>query len=226
MSRRAEDDLAAAACRALVQGQTAEAKRLAVRFLAAESQRAADRRSKNAVRQRRFKRSSNAVGNAETALANAETALPEALLSTLPAPLLSRALSSPDQDPAAAAPKDLKAKTRGYIAPLTVVMVATAWHSAMKRSGRALRLSAATAWRDEYEAVVAAIVAVVPEANRAVAVVALCDWFWLAPDGPIQSGRVGVHGNPLSLLAKYVSSDLEAADAWYAQELEAREAAQ
>jgi hypothetical protein len=49
----------------------------------------------------------------------------------------------------------------------------------------------------------------------------VCEWFWLAPDGPVQSGRISRKNANPGHLAKNISRDLQAANAWFAERQEA-----
>lgn len=97
---------------------------------------------------------------------------------------------------------------------LTTADAAREWHLAMQKAGHA-SLHAETSWQEEYTTVVSAL-GVVPEEGRRTGLRAVCEWFWLAPDGPVRARR----GNPDYFnpghLAKRISSDLKAASAWYA----------
>lgn len=107
--------------------------------------------------------------------------------------------------------------------PVTSVEAAAEWHAALMAAGYAL-LHAEHAWRTEYETVAAACNATDAPGN---ALHALCRWFWTAPDGPVESKRVRPHYAQPGNLAKYVSSDLEAAYTWWRSTRQpAQEAAQ
>lgn len=96
--------------------------------------------------------------------------------------------------------------------------VSREWHAAMQSAG-ASGLHAAHSWRPDYETVAAACANV--DGDALTAVVALCRWFWLAPDGPVKAGRVRMHFATPGHLAKRVSTDLLAAAAWWATQQEA-----
>lgn len=93
------------------------------------------------------------------------------------------------------------------------------WHRALAQpgGGNPGTMHAVHSWRAEYATCCAAINRLPPE-SREIAADAVCRWFWLAPDGPIQ--RPGIPRNVANPghLAKYISSDLRRANEWYAQE--------
>jgi hypothetical protein len=101
---------------------------------------------------------------------------------------------------------------------VTHEIVSREWHAAMATAG-ASGLHAAHAWRADYETIAAACAAV--DGDPLTAVVAVCRWFWLAPDGPVKAGRVRMHFATPGHLAKRVSTDLLAAAAWWANQQEA-----
>jgi hypothetical protein len=69
-------------------------------------------------------------------------------------------------------------------------------------------------WRADFETVAGACNAV--DGDPQTAVSALCRWFWHAPTGPVQGGRIKAHLAKPSHLAKHVGSDLFAASEWFA----------
>jgi hypothetical protein len=76
-------------------------------------------------------------------------------------------------------------------------------------------MQAERSWRADFTTVAAACNAV--DGPPGLALRAVCEWFWTAPTGPIQSGRLTrVKANP-GHLAKYVTRDLDAAYAWWKQ---------
>lgn len=101
---------------------------------------------------------------------------------------------------------------------VTHEVVSREWHAAMATAGAA-GLHAAHAWRADYETVAAACADV--DGDPLTAVVAVCRWFWLAPEGPVQAGRVRMHFATPGHLSKRVSTDLIAAAAWWATQQEA-----
>lgn len=101
------------------------------------------------------------------------------------------------------------------------IAAARCLHEVMRRSGRSTALYAEHAWRRDYETILAGIAASVPPQNRRVALIALFEWVWMAPDGPVASGRVLSGKCTPALIAKGVSNDLEAANAWFAARQEA-----
>lgn len=75
-------------------------------------------------------------------------------------------------------------------------------------------------WRAKFETIAKACNAV--EGNPTIALHAVIEWFWLAPDGPVQGGRVPrVKASP-EQLARLVSQDLEAAQVWWFKQREAQ----
>lgn len=102
--------------------------------------------------------------------------------------------------------------------------VARAWAKVLGQpGGNPGAMHAHDSWRAKFETIAAACNAV--DGKPVVALVAVIEWFWLAPDGPVQCGRVDrMKANP-GLLAKYVSRDLDAAQAWWLKRREAERAA-
>lgn len=100
--------------------------------------------------------------------------------------------------------------------------VAAAWHSALQQPGGGdlLTMHAERSWRADFETIAVVINQVAPAA-RATALAAVCRWFWLAPDGPIQTGRISRKGANPGHLAKRISSDLKRANEWFAAQREA-----
>ncbi len=108
--------------------------------------------------------------------------------------------------------------------------VARAWHQAIELSRVAVGISHAHDMHlAEFEAIAGAVNgAVQVAAERPAAVVALCRWFWCAPQGPIQAGRLKPYSAFPKHLAKRVSQDIHSASDWWLsqqQRLSAQEAA-
>jgi hypothetical protein len=99
--------------------------------------------------------------------------------------------------------------------------VARAWAETIAQPGaNPGALHALDSWRKKFETIAAACNAV--EGQPAVAMHAVIEWFWLAPDGPVQAGRVPrVKASPAQL-AKLVSQDLAAAQVWWFKQREAQ----
>jgi hypothetical protein len=100
-------------------------------------------------------------------------------------------------------------------ANITAAEVAREWHRRINSDGgNPGALHALHAWERDYETVAGAINQL-PAAGRQTALLALVAWFWLAPTGPIVDRRVARGRATPALLAKYVSSDLLAAEQWW-----------
>lgn len=142
-----------------------------------------------------------------------------------PVPSVTRAFPA---RPGPARPEEAADAASGAAAadlPIDARELAQNWHAVLNGPGGCPGLvHAEHSWRPDYETVAAALNALGSPNNR-VAMIALLRWFWNAPDGPIQSGRIKrINANP-SHLAKRISTDLRAADAWYRSQPE-QEAAQ
>jgi hypothetical protein len=95
--------------------------------------------------------------------------------------------------------------------------VSREWHTSM-RDTSPTSMHALHSWRADYETVAGACNGL---DEPQTAVLALCRWFWLAADGPVQAGRVRAAYATPGHLAKHVSTDLLAAAAWWANQQEA-----
>lgn len=129
-----------------------------------------------------------------------------------------------EEPPPPAAETDLEPETRAELDRCTTRSVAADWHRAANQPGGGAPGSvfhAEHAWQRDYETVAAVCNA---EQRPRIASRALCLWFWLGPDGPVQTGRVERRKASPKLLAKYVSEDLERAFAWWTSQ--PREAAE
>lgn len=94
--------------------------------------------------------------------------------------------------------------------------VSLAWHAAMQQPGGSPgALHALSAWQREFETIAAACNAVDGDPRLALRVV--CEWFWLAPDGPVQSGRLSRTTASPRHLAKHISRDLDGALQWWTE---------
>lgn len=100
--------------------------------------------------------------------------------------------------------------------PVSTGEVERAWHEPIRRLGHT-HLHAEHAWRIDFGTIAEAIEAL-PAARKREALTAVCEWFWTAPDGPIVGKRVGVGKASPRHLARNISSDLEAAYAWWRAE--------
>lgn len=99
--------------------------------------------------------------------------------------------------------------------PVTSNDVAAAWHRATNLpGGHPGVLHAEHAWRADYETVAAAVNRL-HHSERRQALTAVCEWFWVAPDGPVQSGRLSRYTATPEPFAKHISRDLAAAYAWW-----------
>jgi hypothetical protein len=105
--------------------------------------------------------------------------------------------------------------------------MARAWHRAIAQCPKAFGvMHAEDSWRAKYQTSAAAIMAQFEPEEWLRVADAVCEYFWLAPHGPIGSKRVlPGKANP-GLLAKYISRDIDAATAWHAQRKRQPEAAQ
>jgi hypothetical protein len=94
--------------------------------------------------------------------------------------------------------------------------VSHTWHLAMHQVAPGF-VHGFEQWRADFELVAIALNhSAGGEAERlSIARAALCAWFWRAPEGPVQSGRVPARRASPKLLAKHVSTDLEAAKDWW-----------
>lgn len=102
---------------------------------------------------------------------------------------------------------------------LTTYGISTEWHAAVRLPGAGdpMTLHAEANWRPDYETILC-VLTQLPEHHHWPAARAVCRWFWSAPDGPIQSGRIKRGNATPAHLAKRISSDLRAAnDWWFAQ---------
>jgi hypothetical protein len=122
--------------------------------------------------------------------------------------------------PAAAA----EGSSNGTAEKVSSEHVARAWAKALGQpGGNPGAMHAHDSWRSAFSTIAAACNAV--DGKPVVALVAVVEWFWLAPDGPVQMGRIArVRANP-GQLAKHVSRDLDAAQVWWLQRREAERAA-
>ncbi len=68
-------------------------------------------------------------------------------------------------------------------------------------------------WTEDFRSVAVALHRLGPDKH--VARVALCAWWWRAPEGPIAAGRVALHRANPGHLAKHLGADLEAAREWF-----------
>jgi hypothetical protein len=143
---------------------------------------------------------------------------------TITEPVTPPATNALGKDPPTGSRPDPKEEAAAAIPdlPLRAEDIAAAWHRAlsMPGGGDLLTMHAQRSWRAEYETVAVVINALPPQA-RAVGLQAVCEWFWLAPDGPVQSGRISRKNANPGHLAKNISRDLQAANAWFAERQEA-----
>jgi hypothetical protein len=97
--------------------------------------------------------------------------------------------------------------------------VSKTWHATIEKpGGNPGAMHAHNQWRADYETVASVINAIIVAERRQEALRVLCEWFWLAGDGPVRDGRLKPrHANP-GHLAKFVSSDLDRAMAWHEQQ--------
>jgi len=109
---------------------------------------------------------------------------------------------------------------------LTTYGISAEWHAAVRLPGAGdpMTLHAEANWRPDYETILT-VLTQLPEHNHWPAARAVCRWFWLAPDGPIQSGRIKRGSASPAHLAKRISSDLRAANDWWFAQSDASEAA-
>lgn len=110
--------------------------------------------------------------------------------------------------------------TKAVTDSVTAEDVSSEWHASL-RDVAPTSLHATRSWLADYEIVAGACNAL---DEPQTAVVAVCRWFWQAPDGPVRSGRVRAAYAKPSHLAKHVSTDLLAAAAWW--QTQQQEAAQ
>lgn len=91
------------------------------------------------------------------------------------------------------------------------------WHRVMGMPSAGIAGAAHTfeIWRKAFEAIAGACNAVEGKPKLALRVV--CEWFWLAPDGPVQAGRVPRSAATPEVFAKGILRDLEAALQWWSQ---------
>lgn len=89
------------------------------------------------------------------------------------------------------------------------------WHRALglPGAGNPGASHAERSWRGDYETIASACNAV--DGDRLNALRSVCEWFWLAPRGPIQTKRIERRKASPAVLAKYVSRDLEEAFEWW-----------
>ena len=142
----------------------------------------------------------------------------------------SNTLSSVSSDLSAAADSDAGANQQPPISVhtgrLTTFGISAEWHAAVRfpGAGDPMTLHAEANWRPDYETILT-VLTQLPEHNHWPAARAVCRWFWLAPDGPIQSGRIKRGSASPAHLAKRISSDLRAANDWWFAQSDASEAA-
>jgi len=133
-----------------------------------------------------------------------------------------------EQPTAAAASASKQLSGRGDT--LSSEEVARAWAETIGKPGaNPGALHAHSQWRSDFIVIAAACDAV--EGNAAIAMRAVIEWFWLAPDGPVQAERLHRRNANPGQLAKHVSRDLDAAQLWWFKQREsqrtlAREVAQ
>lgn len=117
--------------------------------------------------------------------------------------------TAPATPPTAAA---AAAISNGEPQQLTSEQVARAWAKTVSQANPGA-LHAHSQWRSDF--VVISIACNAVQGKPLLAMIAVIEWFWLAPDGPVQSGRIKrARANP-GQLAKHVSRDLDAAQSWW-----------
>lgn len=105
--------------------------------------------------------------------------------------------------------------------------VAREWHRAASLPGGAVGIMHAEhSWSREYETVAGAITATFAESECQTVARAVCEWFWIADEGPIQAGRIPRIVASPAHLAKHIVRDLEGANAWWAGRTRSEGAAQ
>lgn len=93
--------------------------------------------------------------------------------------------------------------------------VSGAWHAAMHGpDGNPTALHATGSWREEYDAI-ADVLNLLAGDERTIAMRALCEWFWRGETGPVADKRIERRKANPGHLAKHVSTDLDAAKAWW-----------
>lgn len=102
---------------------------------------------------------------------------------------------------------------------VTAEQVAHAWAATLARANPGA-LHALDSWRKKFETIAAACNAV--EGHAAVAMHAVIEWFWFAPDGPLQRGRLTRVTATPEQLARGVTRDLDAAQAWWFKQRDSR----
>lgn len=122
---------------------------------------------------------------------------------------------------AAAATADSPNGTNGEAAKrVEAEDVARAWAETIGKPGaNPDTLHALDSWRAKFQTIAAACNAV--DGQPAIAMHAVIEWFWFAPDGPVQGGRVPRAKASPTQLARLVSQDLKAAKVWWFKQREA-----
>lgn len=158
-----------------------------------------EKREQGRVRSQRFRdKERNAVRNAESVTRDAENNAPVTPIPSHPIP------EEAEGEPP---PRDAGPKS------VTSVDASRAWRQAAEKPGGATGIMhAERKWRLDFEIIAGACNV---EKRPEIALEALCSWFWLAPEGPVQSGRITRSKADPGYLAKYVTRDLEAAFAWW-----------
>lgn len=114
--------------------------------------------------------------------------------------------------PVPSRPDPVAAAAESSELPLTSIEVSSAWNAAMGNHVVG-GMHGESQWREDYETI-AAVLKSQPGSAR-VALKAVCEYFWAAPEGPVQSSRVPRGAASPKLLAKHLNRDLEAARSWW-----------
>jgi len=114
-------------------------------------------------------------------------------------------------------PPPLEASESSGESRLTGQDAAILWHRVMgmPNAGVAGAVHPFKRWREDFETIACACNGV--QGKPVLALQVVCEWFWLAPDGPIQSGRVTRATATPEVFANGILRDLESALSWWAQ---------
>lgn len=110
-------------------------------------------------------------------------------------------------------PQQLFGSGREGVSEADARLVSGAWHAAMQRVGVAA-IHAFSSWRQAYETIALGLAMASDPDAIAEARVALCAWFWSAPDGPVARRAFKRTPDP-GALAKRITDDVEAAGRWW-----------
>ena len=101
--------------------------------------------------------------------------------------------------------------------PLSPRELSIPWHRGMRLSGLLGAAHSIAKWEDDFGIAARGVMGMVPPPMWREAATAVCMWFWLGSDGPVVAERINPWSANPGHLAKYISSDLRRANAWWAE---------